>query len=73
MMALAGACAAGAQIAMTYGFLHLPVAQGALLQMLVPLGVAIGGVVFFAEHFAPHELIGAALILGGTAVTAARR
>lgn len=73
MMTLAGVCAAGAQIAMTYGFLHLPVAEGALLQMLVPLGVAVGGVVFFHEHFAPHELVGAALILGGTAVTALRR
>lgn len=70
MMLLAGVFAAGAQVLMTYAFRDLPVAEGSLLQMLVPLGVAIGGAVFFAERFAVHELVGAALILAGTAVTA---
>ncbi|MEO6244477.1 MAG: DMT family transporter [Opitutaceae bacterium] len=73
MMLAAGVCAALGQIAMTRGFRELPVAEGSLLQMLVPLGIAAGGAVFFHERFAPHELIGAALILGGTAFTAARR
>ena len=73
MMVLAGLFAAVGQITMTRAFRDLPVAEGSLLQMLVPLGIAIGGVVFFAEHFASHELVGAALILGGTAVTAVRR
>ena len=41
--------------------------------MLTPLGVALGSVVFFQEHFAPHELAGAALILAGCAFTALRR
>ena len=41
--------------------------------MLVPLGTALGGVAFFHEHFALYELIGATLILGGTAFTALRR
>jgi drug/metabolite transporter (DMT)-like permease len=73
MMLLAGLFAAAGQIAMTHAFRDLPVAEGSLLQMLVPVGIAIGGVLFFGEHFAPHDLIGAALILGGTAFTAVRR
>lgn len=73
VMLLAGVFAAAGQIAMTRAFRDLPVAEGSLLQMLVPLGIAVGGIVFFQEHFAPPELVGAALILGGTAVTAARR
>jgi drug/metabolite transporter (DMT)-like permease len=73
VMLLAGFFAAVGQITMTRAFRDLPVAEGSLLQMLVPLGIAIGGVVFFAERFAAHELVGAALILGGTAFTAIRR
>ena len=73
MMILAGTFAAIGQITMTRAFRDLPVAEGSLLQMLVPLGIAVGGVVFFSEHFAPRELVGAALILGGTAITAVRR
>jgi len=73
VMLIAGVFAAAGQIAMTRAFRDLPVAEGSLLQMLVPLGIAVGGVAFFQEHFAPHELIGATLILSGTAVTAARR
>ena len=73
MMILAGVFASIGQITMTRAFRDLPVAEGSLLQMLVPLGIAVGGVVFFGEHFTPHELVGAALILGGTAITAVRR
>jgi drug/metabolite transporter (DMT)-like permease len=73
LMLIAGGCAAVGQIAMTRAFRDLPVAEGSLLQMLVPLGIAAGGFVFFHEHFAPHELIGAALILAGTTFTALRR
>jgi drug/metabolite transporter (DMT)-like permease len=73
VMLLAGVFAAAGQITMTRAFRELPVAEGSLLQMLVPLGIAVGGAVFFHEHFAPHELLGAALILGGTMFTAARR
>lgn len=69
----AGVCAGLGQITMTRAFRDLPVAEGSLLQMLVPLGIAIGGAVFFHEHFTPQELIGAALILAGTAFTAWRR
>ena len=73
MMVLAGIFAAAGQIMMTRAFRDLPVAEGSLLQMLVPLGIAVGGVVFFAEHFTSHEAFGAALILGGSAFTAVRR
>jgi drug/metabolite transporter (DMT)-like permease len=70
LMVVAGVCAGIGQLAMTRAFRDLPVAEGSLLQMLVPLGTAIGGALFFHEHFTPHELAGAALILAGTAFTA---
>lgn len=73
MMSGAGVCAALGQIAMTHGFRDLPVAEGSLLQMLVPLGIAVGGAVIFGETFSAQELTGAALILGGTLFTALRR
>jgi drug/metabolite transporter (DMT)-like permease len=73
VMLLAGIVASVGQITMTRAFRELPVAEGSLLQMLVPLGIALGGVVFFAERFAAHEWVGAALILGGTTFIAVRR
>jgi drug/metabolite transporter (DMT)-like permease len=73
LMAGAGLCAGVGQLAMTGAFRHLPVGEGALFQILVPVGIATGGYVFFREHFAPHELIGAALILIGTVFTLLRR
>ncbi len=73
IMTVAGVFAAVGQITMTRAFRDLPVAEGSLLQMLVPLGIATGGFAFFGERFAPHELAGAALILGGTAFVAVRR
>jgi drug/metabolite transporter (DMT)-like permease len=73
LMVLAGLFAAGGQISMTRAFRDLPVAEGSLLQMLVPLGIAAGGIVLFGETLAVHEWIGAGLILIGTAVTALRR
>ena len=73
VMLLASLTAGGGQLTMTRAFRDLSVAEGSLLQMLVPLGIAVGGAVFFQEHFAPHELIGAALILGGTVFTALNR
>jgi len=73
LLVLAGASAAGGQLTMTRAFRDLPVAEGSLLQMLVPLGIAVGGVAFFGEHFTTHELVGAALIMIGTAATTLRR
>jgi drug/metabolite transporter (DMT)-like permease len=71
--ALASISAAVGQLAMTRAFRDLSVAEGSLLQMLVPVGIAVGGAVFFQEHFMVHELIGAALILGGTAFIVLRQ
>jgi drug/metabolite transporter (DMT)-like permease len=73
LMILAGMFAAGGQISMTRAFRDLPVAEGSLLQMLVPLGIAAGGIILFGETLAVHEWIGAGLILAGTAITALRR
>ncbi|HYD84246.1 MAG TPA: DMT family transporter, partial [Opitutus sp.] len=73
IMLLAGLLAAAGQLAMTRAFRDLPVGEGSLLQMLVPIGIACGGFLFFDERFARHELIGAALILAGTTFTSLRR
>ena len=69
---VASIAAAAGQLTMTRAFRDLPVAEGSLLQMLVPLGIAVGGAALFHERFAVHEVVGAALILGGTAFTAIR-
>jgi drug/metabolite transporter (DMT)-like permease len=66
-------CAGAGQLAMTRAYRELTVVRGSLLQMLVPLGIAGGGVLLFGERFQPHEAIGAALILGGTLLTMLRR
>ena len=73
LIVLASLAAGIGQLTMTRAFRDLPVAEGSLLQMLVPLGIGLGGVLFFDERFAGHELVGAALILGGTAYTALRK
>jgi drug/metabolite transporter (DMT)-like permease len=72
LLVVAGLTAGLGQLTMTRAFRDLPVAEGSLIQMLVPLGIALGGMVFFHERFSTHEAIGAALILGGTAFTAVR-
>ena len=72
VMLLVGLTAGVGQLAMTRSFRDLPVAEGSLIQMLVPLGIALGGRLLFGEHFTAQETIGAALILGGTAYTAVR-
>lgn len=70
---LASLFAGSGQLTMTRAFRDLPVAEGSLLQMLVPIGIALGGFAFFGEHFTLHELVGAALIIAGTAFTSIRR
>lgn len=63
---LAGFFAGAGQLAMTHAYRHLEVAEGALLQTLVPLGIAAGGMLFFGEHFGASELLGGLLIVGGS-------
>jgi drug/metabolite transporter (DMT)-like permease len=70
VIVLASTCASAGQLLMTQAFRDLSVAEGSLLQMLVPLGIAIGGGVFFQEHFHAVELLGGALILAGSAAPA---
>ena len=73
LVIVASVCASVGQLLMTQAFRDLSVAEGSLLQMLVPLGIALGGVMFFQEHFTALELCGGALILAGTAVPALRK
>lgn len=73
VLVVASLCAGAGQLTMTRAFRDLPVAEGSLIQMLVPLGIAVGGFAFFGERFAPHELLGAVLILAATAFVALRR
>jgi drug/metabolite transporter (DMT)-like permease len=70
VIVLASTCASAGQLLMTQAFRDLSVAEGSLLQMLVPLGIAIGGAVFFQEHFHALEQLGGALILAGSAAPA---
>lgn len=69
---LASVCASAGQLLMTQAFRDLSVAEGSLLQMLVPLGIALGGVFFFQEHFSTIEMIGGVFILAGTATSSLR-
>jgi drug/metabolite transporter (DMT)-like permease len=73
LVLLSGLCVAGAQLAQTRAYRDLPVAEGSLLQLLSPLGTAVGGVVFFGEQLGAEGCAGAALILAGTASVAWRR
>ncbi len=73
VLAVASTCAGVGQLLMTQAFRDLSVAEGSLLQMLVPLGIALGGATFFGEHFTAPELLGGALILGGTAASSYTR
>ncbi len=70
ILAVASISASAGQLLMTQAFRDLSVAEGSLLQMLVPLGIAAGGVAFFHEHFTGPELIGGLLILSGCAAPA---
>ncbi len=73
VLVLASALAGVGQLTLTRAFRDLPVGEGSLLQMLVPVGIAAGGMVFFGERFHAHEFLGAGLILAGTAFTAWRK
>ncbi len=73
LLVAAGLLAGGGQLCMTAGYRWLPVAEGSLLQMLVPVGIALGGVVLFGERYSPVELVGALLIVASCVVGALTR
>jgi drug/metabolite transporter (DMT)-like permease len=69
VLVVSGLLAGGGQLTMTAAYRHLPVAEGSLLQLLLPLGIGIGGAVFFAERHSLAEGVGAALIIAGCLLT----
>lgn len=62
----AGVLAGIGQLSMTSAFRVLTVAEGTLIQMLVPLGIAAGGIVLFAEPLGWADIGGGALIVAGS-------
>jgi len=73
LLIVSGMMAAFGQLAMTRAYKDLPVAQGSILQLLLPPAIAVGGFLFFNETYNGVELVGAALILAGCLVTARTR
>ena len=73
LLVLAGVCVGFGQIMQTSAYRDLTVAEGSLLQMLSPVGTAVGGVVCFGERMTGLQWVGAALVLGGTAASARKR
>ncbi len=65
-LVLGGVFAGAGQLAMTRAYRHLAVAEGALIQTLVPLGIAAGGLLFFGETLGWADLVGGLLIVGGS-------
>lgn len=73
LLVVSGLLAGAGQLFMTAGYRWLPVAEGSLLQMTVPVGIAVGGVLFFEERYSMPELIGALLIIGSCVLGAMTR
>lgn len=66
LAALSGGLASGVGYSIWYRVLrHLSATQAGVLQLLVPVIAAIGGVIFVAEPLTMRLIISAALILGG--------
>jgi drug/metabolite transporter (DMT)-like permease len=63
LLALAGFVVTFGQLMMTSAYQRLPIAQGASLQMSLPVLTAGGAFAFFGESFEKHELIGAVITL----------
>lgn len=60
-----GVVVASGQLVMTQAYKTMSVARGGALQLLLPGVNAVGGVVFFSEHYGWAELAGGALVLLG--------
>lgn len=67
LMLFAGCLVAGGQMVMTMSYQTLPVAQGASIQLLLPVLNTLGAVAFFAEAYTLVQIAGGSLILLGSA------
>ena len=63
LLALGAVIVTFSQLIMTSAYQRLSIAQGASLQMTLPVFTAFGAFVFFGETFQLHELLGAILVL----------
>ena len=63
LVVLSGVLAAIGQLTMTSAYKRLPVAEGSLFQALLPLGIGLGGVWLFGEHYTSGQVIGGLLIV----------
>ncbi|NVK24583.1 MAG: DMT family transporter [Gammaproteobacteria bacterium] len=63
---LSGSLASGVGYALWYAVVtHMKTTQAAVLQLLVPIIAALGGVLFAGEEITVHLMISSSLILGG--------
>ncbi|MFD2257037.1 DMT family transporter [Luteolibacter algae] len=72
-LALGAVVVTFAQLIMTSAYQRLSIAQGASLQMTLPVFTAIGAYLFFGERFETHEMIGALVVLIAIWQVAGRR
>lgn len=63
LLALGAVLVTFAQLIMTSAYQRLSIAQGASLQMTLPIFTAVGGFFWFGETFKIHELVGAVVTL----------
>lgn len=63
LLALGAVIVTFAQLIMTSAYQRLSIAQGASLQMTLPVFTAAGAYLFFGETFKAHELLGAVVTL----------
>lgn len=65
MLVIGSVLVAGGQLTMTRAYLHLPVAQGASMQLSLPVVTAIGAALFLGERYTWEDAIGTAMIVLG--------
>ncbi len=63
LLAIGAVVVTFAQLIMTSAYQRLSIAQGASLQMTLPIFTAVGAFFFFGETFEVHELLGAVITL----------
>ncbi|MDE0836020.1 MAG: DMT family transporter [Akkermansiaceae bacterium] len=73
LLALGAVVVTFGQLIMTSAYQRLSIAQGASLQMTLPIFTAVGAFFLFEEKFAVHELAAAAVVLIAIWRVAARR